>query len=253
MNYRNFLYILIFLFFNNCTTGVLNQKKIVYDLDKKFNNKGFALIYNDKLLKNKLVSKKIDQRSLLIFQKNLKKNTTVKITNILNNKTLIAKVSDNSKYPLFNNSVITSRIAKELELDVKEPYIEITSIPENSIFVAKRAKTFAEEKQIATKAPVESIIIKDINKDKDDIVKTKFNKKFSYSIKVADFYFNKTALLMVNRIKDETKAKEPKIQKLSYNKYRVYLGPFNNIKSLQNSFNDINILEFENIEIIQND
>ena len=84
-------------------------------------------------------------------------------------------------------------------------------------------------------------------------MKTKFNKKFSYSIKVADFYFNKTALLMVNRIKDETRAKEPKIQKLSYNKYRVYLGPFNNINSLQNSFNDINILEFENIEIIQND
>ena len=31
------------------------------------------------------------------------------------------------------------------------------------------------------------------------------------------------------------------------------MGPFNNIKSLQKAFNDINILEFENIEIIKND
>ena len=35
------------------------------------------------------------------------------------------------------------------------------------------------------------------------------------------------------------------------NKYRVYLGPFYNINTLQKSFNDINILEFENIEIIK--
>ena len=47
--------------------------------------------------------------------------------------------------------------------------------------------------------------------------------------------------------------KKPKIKKISNNIYRVYLGPYNNIKSLQKSFNDINILEFDNIEIIKND
>ena len=58
---------------------------------------------------------------------------------------------------------------------------------------------------------------------------------------------------MINRIKNETKIANPKILKISSNKYRVYLGPFNDINSLQNSFNDINILKFENIEIIEND
>ncbi len=58
---------------------------------------------------------------------------------------------------------------------------------------------------------------------------------------------------MVERIKAETNIKEPKIKKISNEKYRVFLGPFNNINSLQKSFNDINILEFENIEIIKND
>ena len=58
---------------------------------------------------------------------------------------------------------------------------------------------------------------------------------------------------MLKRIKTETSIKNPKIKKLSDRKYRVYLGPFDNINSLQNSYNDISILEFENIEIIRND
>ena len=58
---------------------------------------------------------------------------------------------------------------------------------------------------------------------------------------------------MINRIINETKINNPKIKKISKEKYRVYLGPFNNINSLQKSYNDINILEFENIEIIRNE
>ena len=58
---------------------------------------------------------------------------------------------------------------------------------------------------------------------------------------------------MVNRIINETRIKNPKIKKITKEKYRVYLGPFDNISTLQKSYNDINILEFENIEIIKND
>ena len=82
-------------------------------------------------------------------------------------------------------------------------------------------------------------------------IKKNIIRKFSYQVKIADFYFKKTALLMADRIKNETKVQNPKIQKLSINKYRVYLGPYDNINSLQNSFNDIRILGFENIEFIR--
>ena len=58
---------------------------------------------------------------------------------------------------------------------------------------------------------------------------------------------------MTERIILETKIKNPKVKQLSKEKYRVYLGPFNNINSLQKTYNDINILQFENIEIIRND
>ena len=58
---------------------------------------------------------------------------------------------------------------------------------------------------------------------------------------------------MSERIKVETKIKKTNIKKITDRKYRVFLGPFSNINSLQKSYNDINILEFENIKIIKND
>ena len=221
-------------------------------MDNPFLNKGFSLIYNDKFYYDKIISKKIDDRSLVIFQKNLKKNTIVKITNILNNKSIIGTVGSNADYPLFNNAVLSLRIADEIGLNENEPYVEILEILEDTIFVAKRAKTFEEEKKVADKAPVNNINISDLN-TKQTNTKNELSKKFSYEIKIADFYFNDTASLLVDRIVKETMIKNAKIKKINEKKYRVYAGPFNNINSLQKSFNDISILEFENIEIIKND
>ena len=238
------------LFVSNCTT--INQTKIQTSqlLEDPFINKGFALIYNENHLKEKIISKKIDERSLIIFQKNLKKNTKVKITNIKNNRSIIATVGNNANYPSFNNSVLSIRIADEINLDKKEPYVEILEILENSVFVAKKAKTFEEEKKVATNVPVNNISISDLNSTKIKS-STKATNKFSYKIKIADFYFRDTALLLIDRINNETNVKDVKIEKIMENKYRVYLGPFYNINTLQKSFNDINILEFENIEIIK--
>ena len=252
MFYRRVLLLLLFLFTSNCTTETLKKNELSKILANGYSNKGFALIYNENLYKEKIVSKKISERSLMIFQKNLKKDTLVKITNILNNKSIIGTVGKNSKYPLFNNSVLSIRIADELDLNVNQPYVEILEILDNSIFMAKKAKTFDEEKNVAIKAPVDGISINDLSILKKDVEKN-YNITFSYNIKIADFYFNDTALMMLERIKNENLIDNLKVEKISDKKYRVYLGPFNNIKSLQKSYNDISILEFENIEIIRND
>ena len=236
----------------NCTIENLTKNKPSVFFDDPFINKGFALIYNNDLYEKKIISKKIDERSLIVFQKNLKKNIKVKITNIINNKSIIATVGNDADYPLFNNAVLSIRIADAIDLNKNEPYIEILEILEDSVFVAKKAKIFEEEKKVAIKAPVNSISIGDLNQTQSN-TKNKNDKKFSYNIKIADFYFNDTALLLINRINNETIAKHAKIKKIRENKYRVYLGPFSNINALQKSFNDINILEFENIEIIKND
>ena len=252
MFYRNILFIIIYLFLTNCTTGTLDKNKPNVFIVNGYSNKGFALVYSEDIFKKKIVNKKIDERSLIIFQKNLKTNTKVKITNILNNKSLVGTVGKNSIYPPFYNAVLSKRIAQELDLDIKQPYIEILEILENSIFVAKKAKTYDEEKNVAVKAPVNNISINDLNLVKK-IYKIKSNIKFSYIVKIADFYFNDTAQMMLKRISTESSIKNSKIQKISDKQYRVYLGPFSNINSLQKSYNDISILGFENIEIIKND
>jgi hypothetical protein len=251
MSCKNYLFIFVILFITNCTSINLNNNKTSLMLKNNFSNKGFALIYNKNHYTNKIITGEIDERSLVIFQRNLEFKTKVKITNILNNKSIIASVGKKFDYPLFNNSVLSIRIANEIELDVNEPYIEILEISSDSMFVAKKAKTYEEEKNVASKAPVNSISINDLNNTTTN--KKEINKKFSYNIKIADFYFKDTARMMTDRIINETTIKHPKIKKISKEKYRVYLGPFNNINSLQKSYNDINILEFDNIEIIRND
>ena len=85
MIYKYFL-ILIFLIMNGCTTYNIANNEIKTFNKNNFKNRGFALVYDDKLYKQKIISKKIDNRSLIIFQKNLKKGTSVKIKNILNQK-----------------------------------------------------------------------------------------------------------------------------------------------------------------------
>ena len=46
----------------------------------------------------------------------------------------------------------------------------------------------------------------------------KLIKKFSYEIKIADFYFNDTASLLVDRIIIETTIKDAKIKKINEKK-----------------------------------
>ena len=104
---------------------------------------------------------------------------------------------------------------------------------------------------LANKAPIDGIQVNDLKEKK---IKKKINKKekFSYSIKLADFYYKKTAKLMINRIENETMIKNCKIIEISKTKFRVLIGPFDDINSIKESFEKIKSLNFENIEIIKN-
>ena len=249
MNYKLLLFFFVIIL---CGCAIEPSKKqIISEVSRSpFESKGFALIYNDQLYKNKKIKRKIESRSLIIFQKNLKKNTIVKITNLSNQKSIIVKVGKKSDYPIFYNSVISIRISDILKIDKNEPYVEIRQLLESSSFIAKKSKTFDEEKNVAAKAPVESIKIKNLA---NNIIKNEkvINKKFLYIIKIGDFYFEKSAKDMVLRIKKETIIKKVKINKISSTKFRVFLGPFQNLDSLKNEFNAINTLQFENLEIIK--
>ncbi len=247
MNCRLIIILLLSLFIHGCDQSSSNKSKnINFKTENKYRNAGFALIYNDDLL----TLKKLDSRSLNIYHKNLKKRSIVKILNPKNGKYLIAEVKSNKvKFSNFYNSVLSLRIAEELELDLTEPYVELILVSKNSTYVAKKAKMFDEERSVAEKAPVDGIEINDLNLKK---VKNKsnVNKKFSYSIKIADFYYKDSAQMMIDRIRNELLINNFKLVILSKTKYRVLIGPFNDIKSLKNSFEKMNTLNFENLEII---
>jgi len=251
MNFNKIFKTIILCFvLNSCTTYSLDNNIQVIKKNN-FVNQGFTLVYSEKKHNDKIIKNKMDLRSLIIFQKNLKPGSSVIIKNIISGKQIIAKVGKGKDYPNFYNSVITPRISKDLNLDLNEPYIEVSEILDNYSFVAKKAKTFDEEKNVANKAPIESININNLNKK--IIINKKKEQIFNYNIKIADFYFKDTAKLMVDRIKSETKTKKVSIITLSKTRYRVIIGPFFDIITLQKVFNDINILQFENIEITKNE
>ena len=248
----NFFLILLIVSITSCASN--NYKTVNVDpIFEKFSNNGFALIYNDKLYNDKIISKKMDERDLIIFQRNLRKGTSVKITNPFNRKTIIAKVGKKANYPSFNNSVVSIRISKELEIDINEPYIVIEEIRDNASFIAKKAKTFEEEKKVADKAPVDSISVNDLNRTDEKKIKKKINNEFKYVIKIADFYYLDTAKQMVKRIKSELNIKKTDINKINENKFRVFTGPYLSLKALQKAYNSIETLGFENIELIKYD
>ena len=187
MNFKIILPLLFFIFFIGCKQLETTQKKTIktepdtstaettlkssdededeedsskYIFDREYTNQGFALIYDENLFNKKSISKKLDNRGLFIFHTKIRKNSFVKITNPVNSKTVIAQVISNKAiFSNFYNSVITKRIVDELLLDENEPYVELSLISNESTFVAKKAKTFDEEKKVAQKAPVDGITI----------------------------------------------------------------------------------------------
>ena len=248
MNYKIVFIFLITTILFGCDQNIKRSKTIDINIKEKYSNAGFALIYDETLDK----VKKIEDRSLLIYHKSLKRKSAIKITNPKNGKSIIAEVKSNrQKFSEFYNSIISKRIAEDLELDFNEPYVEIILISKDSTFIAKKSKTFNEEKKVAEKAPVDGIQINDLNNNqkKDDKI---LKEKFSFSIKLADFYYKNTAQMMIKRINDETSIRNSKILELSKTKFRVLIGPFNDIKSLKDTFEKLKDLNFENIEMLKN-
>ena len=64
----NFKQILIFLLVFSCVPIEI-EKEIKFN--QVYSNAGFTLIYDDKYYKEKKITKKLDDRSLVIFQRNL--------------------------------------------------------------------------------------------------------------------------------------------------------------------------------------
>ena len=171
MKYK-IIFFLIFIF-TSCS-----PKLTTLNIKEPYIASGFAYIYNELDFDKKIIKGKMNNGILQISHQNLKTGTLIKISNPQNNKSLILKNIKRIKYPDFYKLLITQAAADKLELNMKLPIIEIHEVKKNKSFIAKEAKTFNEEKKISSKAPVTSIKISNISKNK----KRKNKKKIGQSL-----------------------------------------------------------------------
>ena len=226
-----------------------NEKKDLINI--VYSNKGFALIYEEDT--DNSLEYKLNNSSINILSPNLPNGTPVRITNIINGKSLITVVKNKTVLPIFYNSVITGKIVSELSINPNEPYIFIETINSNNLYVANDVKTFDEEKEVANKAPVDDIMIQNISLEtetKESNIEN-FVTNFNYIIKFADFYFEDSAIMLKNRLFEEYNIENILIKKLSQNNFRVYKGPYKDFEKLKKGFHNIENLDFDSIEIIK--
>lgn len=241
-----YIFILVFLF--SCTQDMKILKKTPKARVPTYSSKGFALIYEDSIFKNKIVNEKLNNDQNYVLHSFLKNNTLVSISNPFNSKSLTAKVRKTFKYPVVYNIVITKKMADKLDLDTNNPYVEVLTIRNNDKFIAKEASIFEEEKYAVDKVPVTSINVNDLSVSTPKIEVKK--KKPSYIINVAEFYFFESAEEVKNRFENEANLINVKINKISNNKFKVYFGPYASFNSVKETYLSLHELGFENLDII---
>jgi len=235
------IFIIFFLF--SCSNGTFNTNN-----NKSYISKGFALIYDENDYQKKIISTKLNPNNIEIGHNQLNKNSYVVITNPINKKSLTLKVSKKVKYPDFFKVLITEKLANELNLNPKMPYIEIEKRVKNKSFVAKKAVTHSEEKNVLTKVPITKVKINDISKDSKDPSKNQYANK--YSIIVGNFYSKKWAESLIDILVNEDINKEVfKVIKLGKNNYQLLAGPYTSINTLKSDYFKLNKYGFDNLDL----
>ena len=242
----NFLFFLFFLISCSPNSTPLNIKK-------PYTAKGFAYIYNDIDYDQKIIKGKLNNEIMQISSQSIKTGSLIKIINPKNKKSIVLKNIKRIKYPDFYKILITKPVAEELDLNISLPILEIFEIKKNKSFVAKKAKIYNEEKQISSKAPVSSVQISNISKNK---LKTKSNNLDKIFIQVATFYSIETANFLKKRIIKDIKDfdhKKLKIKKINNKETQVISGPYTSVNLLKNDYIKLKNFGFEELDIFINE
>ena len=245
MKFRYFL--LIFLLWS-CSPHLktINQKK-------PYSSKGFVYIYNNSDFEKKIIKGKMNNDLMQISHQYLKTGTLVKIINPKTKKSIVIKNTKRIQYPDFYKLLITKAVATKLDLNLDLPILEIIEIKKNKSFIAKKAKIFKEEEKIPSKAPVASVKISNISKNKSAKKENKIDKIF---IQIASFYSMDTAKFLRQRIIKEISDydnKKLKIKKINNKETHVISGPYISVNSLKNDYIKLKNFGFEELDIFINE
>ena len=243
-----FRLIILILFISSCSPhlSTFNQKI-------NYAAKGFAYIYNDNDFNNKIIKGKMNNQIMQISHQNLRTGTLVKISNPKNSESIVLKNIKRIKYPDFYKILITKPVAEKLNLDTDLPILEIIEIKKNKSFIAEKAKIYNEEKKISSKAPVASVQISNISKNKVNIGKKKVDQIY---ILIGSFYSENTAKFLKKRIIEDVtdlNHKKLKIKKINYKETQVISGPYTSVNLLKNDYIKLKSFGFEELDIFINE
>ena len=242
----SFLLCVIFLFSCSSNTTKLENRS-------PYSSKGFAFIYNDADYNNKIISGKLDNAELQISHSKLSNNTLIRIINPKTNDSIAIKNLKKIQYPDFYKILITKKVSEKLNLDLKSPLVEVIEIKKNKSFVAKKAKIFNEEKKISSNAPVTSVQISNISKEKKG---KRDLKKDQFFILIGSFYREDTAIFLKQRINKEIPkfdTNKLKIIKKSNKNINLVSGPYDTINIMKNDYFELKKFGFEDLDISTNE
>ncbi len=240
--------IILFLFLTSCAQNYSKS-----ELNKPFNSKGFAYIYNEEDFINKIIKKELDNESLQIAHNKLRPGSLIKIINLKTNESIILKNSKRFEYPEFYKILITKPVADKLDLEINLPLVEVIEVKKNQSFVAKKTKIFQEEEKLHNNAPVETVTINNISKNKKR--KNKAIKDKLYII-IGEFYSKNSASLLKKRITQELinfDSKKLYINSRKSNKITLLAGPYNSINLMKNDYIQLKNFGFEELDISINE
>ena len=238
-----FKYSLIFILLFSCTSTSMNNYN-----RSSYMAEGFAYIYSAKDFENRLVAKKINSNEHMIGHNKVRKGAILKITNPINGKHITLKNSIKVQYPEFYKIFILYAIADKIGVNKDYPYVEVQLLKKNKSFVAKKAETFDEEKQLKVSAPIEKVNISNLGKKE----RKKKLKNPSFIILLGNFYSLDSAKLLKKRIIYESDAfSEKKVSIIKKNKhnFEVFLGPYKSIKMIEKDYSALKQINFDEVDI----
>jgi hypothetical protein len=180
-----------------------------------------------------------------VMHRNITPNSKVKITNLLNKKSLVVEVNKNSNFKKEREIIIPNKYMDLLELNYNLPIVKIETLRTNKTFKADTAKIFDEEKKITQNVEVKNVDIIDLSKNNS----SKNNNLNKLIIYYGDFTFKNTALDMVSLLKKEIKILNPTVIQVN-KKFRVKVATINDISEFDIFFNKIVNTKFDNYNII---
>ena len=238
------LFIILF-FLVSCTyTNNNNLNKKIYS------SKGFAYIYNEQDYNDRIIKGKLDNSKIQISHQKIKTNALVKIINPKNKESIIIKNFKKVKFPDFYKILITKPLAEKLNINPEIPLVEIIEIKKNKSFIAEKAKIFNEEKKISSNAPVTSVKISNISKNKKNPIK---KNSIKFNILIASFYSKDTAIFLKKRIIKEISSYDSKklnIYKSKNNEINLISGPYKAVNLMKNDYILLKKFGFEELDII---